>query len=124
MKSSRNTQTTQVILKLLEESELALSHHEIHSLIGLKCDRVTVYRILNKLVEKKLAHRITGIDRTIKYSSCRKCSAVHQHLHFRCEHCHSIIHLEQKEPSFRLPKNYTIKEINFTITGICKNCSD
>lgn len=61
MKQARNTTAKTEILDLISQSEVALSHSEIQSLDGL-CDRVTIYRVLDRLVEEDLVHKVVNTD--------------------------------------------------------------
>ena len=126
MKQSRNTVAKTEILKLLNTSETALSHSEIQVLLDGLCDRVTIYRVLDRLVEEDLIHKVVNIDGGVKYASCYHNEEIHQshnHIHFSCEKCHTVTCLEGIEPKFNLPEKYKIKEVNFTVSGICPECS-
>lgn len=124
MKQARNTTAKTEILDLISQSEVALSHSEIQSLDGL-CDRVTIYCVLNRLVEEDLVHKVVNTDGGVKYASCHSCATTHNHnhIHFSCQKCKSVTCLENVEPSFKLPKKYKVSEVNFTVSGICPKCS-
>lgn len=127
MKTSRNTVAKTAILDVLKNAEVALSHSEIQTLSDNICDRVTIYRILDRLVTDDLVHKIVNLDGTIKYATChhKKDHAVHthNHIHFSCLKCNLLTCLDNVEPTFILPTNYQIKEVNFTISGFCPSCS-
>ena len=126
MKNTRNTTAKSAILELIKNSEVALSHSEIQKLNTELCDRVTIYRILDRLVAEDVIHKIATSDGTIKYASCHHNHDTHHHthnhIHFSCEKCQSVTFLENVVPSFKLPENYLLKEVNFTLTGLCPNC--
>lgn len=126
MKNTRNTTAKSAILELIKNSEVALSHSEIQKLNTELCDRVTIYRILDRLVAEDVIHKIATSDGTIKYASCHHNHDTHHHthnhIHFSCEKCQSVTCLENVVPSFKLPENYLLKEVNFTLTGLCPNC--
>jgi Fur family transcriptional regulator, ferric uptake regulator len=127
MKSSRNTAAKTAIIDLISKSPVALSHIEIQNLtIGL-CDRVTIYRILDRLVNDDIIHKIATPDGTVKYASCNHNHDnhihIHNHIHFNCEKCLAVTCLDSVVPEFSLPENYKVKEINFTVTGLCPNCN-
>ncbi|MEK6495366.1 Fur family transcriptional regulator [Myroides odoratimimus] len=126
MKQTRNTQAKTEIVKLIENSEVALSHAEILATLNGICDRVTIYRVLDRLTEEGIIHKIATVEGTIKYAICQHCTIEkhnHNHIHFTCERCLNTTCLTEVEPSFTLPKNYKIKSVNFTISGICPECS-
>ncbi|BDS11403.1 Fur family transcriptional regulator [Aureispira anguillae] len=126
MKSTRNTAAKSAIHKLLKDSTTALSHRDIQDQVGELCNRVTIYRILDRLVEEGEIHKIVNTDGVIKYATCHQCEAhhhhSHNHVHFSCTKCHSVTCLDDVKPSYTLPANYLVKEVNFTLSGICPNC--
>lgn len=127
MKTTRNTTAKSAILELIKNSDVALSHIEIQKLIGDLCDRVTIYRVLNRLVKEDVIHKIATPDGTVKYAACHhhkeeKHQHTHNHVHFSCEKCHSVTCLDAVQPTFTIPNNYLIKQVNFTISGLCPEC--
>ena len=127
MKSIRNTVAKVAIKKLLEQSEQALSQGDIQAEVGDLCNRVTIYRILDRLVEEGYAHRVMDVDGVARYAACSSsCTTHHQHdhVHFSCEKCNQVTCLEDVRPQFSLPKTYQVNSINFTLSGICQDCSE
>ncbi len=127
MKITRNTVAKTEIKKLIHSSDVALSHTEIQASLNDLCDRVTIYRVLDRLVEEGAVHRIVNVDGVIKYAECHDCETQHHHhnhVHFSCEKCKSVTCLEDVEPTFKLPKQYQVKEVNFTLSGLCPKCSN
>jgi len=128
MRTTRNTIAKTTILNLISTSEIALSAVEIQKQIGKLCDKVTIYRILDRLVNEDLVHKIATPEGIIKYASCHQdCQHQqthrHNHIHFSCEKCLSVTCLDAIEPSFTTPKNYIVKEVNFMLSGLCPDCS-
>ncbi|MCB8994085.1 MAG: transcriptional repressor [Bacteroidales bacterium] len=113
------------LLKILATRERALSEKEIEGLMRGNCNRTTIYRNLNSLVEKKLVHRILS-EEAVKY----KLIAVNQnnssdpdHVHFECTNCNTTYCMEELEiKDFELPDGFQKTENQFIILGICKNC--
>lgn len=126
MKQSRNTIAKTEILDIINRSEIAFSHSEIASLLGAICDRVTIYRVLDRLVDEGLVHKVINTDGGVKYASCHGCETTHghkhNHLHFSCQQCKSVTCIEDVEPSFQLPEKYKVIEVNFTVSGLCPKC--
>lgn len=125
MKQTRNTTAKTEILKLINNSQSALSHSEIQTLLNGLCDRVTIYRVLDRLTEEGLIHKVVNVDGTVRYAECHACSSTehhHNHIHFSCEQCDSVTCMDNVEPSFSLPKNYKVHAVNFTVSGICPQC--
>lgn len=113
------------VKELIDNSNVALSHQEISRMLDRQCDRVTIYRALDKLMEEGFIHRIIDVDGVSKFAACHGCTKNHhhQHVHFSCSVCHSVTCIEEIEPLFSLPKGYSLKEMNITLSGICPVCS-
>jgi len=122
--SVRSTIAKTQIQNIILESKVALSANEIQVILNDSCDRVTVYRVLNRLTTEGLIHKIVNTDGVIKYAGCNDCSKKHNHnhIHFSCINCKSVTCLNV-EPVFSLPEKYSITETNFTISGFCPLCS-
>ena len=125
MKQTRSTQAKTEILKLITESDHALSHADIQLKLGNLCNRVTIYRVLERLEEEGSVHRIVNVDGVVNFAKCRGCSEIHHHyhLHFNCEKCKSVTCIENVVPEIRLPENFIINQYNFLVSGICEDCS-
>jgi Fur family ferric uptake transcriptional regulator len=126
MKSTRNTTAKSAIQLLLQQSSVALSHKDIQNEVGKLCNRVTIYRILDRLVEEGEIHKIINTDGVIKYAPCNQCESHpnhnHDHVHFSCVKCDTVTCLDNVQPSYNLPPDYKVQEVNFTLSGICPNC--
>jgi Fur family ferric uptake transcriptional regulator len=126
LKTTRNTTAKTAIFELITNSEVALSQIEVQRLVGELCDRVTIYRILDRLVTEDVIHKIATPDGTVKYAACNHShsshSHHHNHVHFSCEKCKSVTCLDAVEPSFELPDNYLVKQCNFSLAGLCPKC--
>lgn len=126
MKQSRNTIAKTEIFNLISRSEVALSHSEIQKSLDGLCDRVTIYRVLERLVEEGLIHKVATIEGVVKYAECHTCSTEehhHNHIHFSCEQCHTVTCIENVEPVFQIPEKYKVRNVNFTLSGVCPECS-
>ncbi|UOE37480.1 MULTISPECIES: Fur family transcriptional regulator [Chryseobacterium] len=124
MKQIRNTKSKTEILTLINSSEVALSHAEIHTALNGLCDRVTIYRVLDRLSEEGAVHKIVNVDGVVKYAMCHNCETKHNHdhLHFSCENCKKVVCIENVVPEIQLPANYVIHDYNFVVSGICPDC--
>lgn len=132
MKVTRNTIAKSTILELIQKSENALSQADIQKQIGDLCNRVTIYRILDRLIEEGEVHKIVNIDGVTKFAACHDCEAHHHHhshqshhnhIHFSCLKCQSVTCLDNIEPNYKLPPNYVVQEANFMLSGYCPECS-
>ena len=122
---SRKTKAKTKIHELILASSIALSHIEIQNDLKGFCDRVTIYRVLERLLDEGLIHKILNIDGVVKYDSCHSCSSGngHKHIHFSCQKCKLVTWLEDVNPKYKLPKSYKVNEMNFTLSGLCPKCS-
>ena len=115
------------ILELFLHQDGALSHSDIEKKAGEKFDRVTVYRTLQAFLEKGLIHSIPSSDNSIRYALCKEeCSEGHHrddHVHFICNQCGNATCLEEVVvPSIKLPRGYTVQQVEVLVSGICKSC--
>lgn len=122
----KKTSVRIAVLKYLSEGVKALSQPEIEILFEGRENRVTIYRVLRDLEEKGLIHKVYDVEGTARFALCRSCTE-HQHhdehLHFNCVECKNVICLDDVHISVPiLPQGFQIKNIHFTIEGICKNC--
>ncbi len=125
--SGRTTQARLIVLGILLEATTALSHLEIEQQAqqqGLAADRVTLYRVLDWLVEQGLAHKIMGADRTWRYNAHADLNHA-QHAHFHCQHCQQVFCLEQLQPAvlLSLPTGYQLQHVEINLQGLCPACA-
>jgi Fur family transcriptional regulator, ferric uptake regulator len=127
MKKTRNTQARTHITEILSVSEFALSQVEIFQRSEGVCDRVTTYRVLDRLLGEGLVHKTVGLDGVVRYAACKTCSdhkhELHHHVHFNCEVCGQVTCLDNVIPDFHLPRKYKVKDVNFTLQGTCPDCA-
>lgn len=120
----KNNNTTK-IFEIIHNSPCAISHAEISVLLKKSCNRVTVYRVLDKLYEQGKIHKIIDVTGVTKFASCDSCETGehhHNHLHFSCTSCNQVTCLEENEPTISLPSAYIVDSVQLTISGICPNC--
>jgi len=124
VKTSRTTIAKTSILELIENADKALAHADIQHELGDLCNRVTIYRVLDRLIEEEKIHKVLDTDGIAKFLACSDCEAEHDHhhLHFSCTKCDSVTCLHHVVPNFKLPQNYILEEVNFTVSGICPYC--
>ena len=107
----------------LLDSARALSHHELEAALGAGApvDRVTLYRVLDWLVEQGLAHRAAGIDRVWRFSIAREAHA--GHAHFQCNQCGKVVCLGEAMTSrVPLPRGFRSEAVELTVKGLCAEC--
>jgi Fur family ferric uptake transcriptional regulator len=122
-----NTKAQSTILDLLQNESNALSHEDIMARAGNDMDRVTVYRILNRFVERGLAHRIVADDGRQYFASCQEgcdhAAEVHEHAHFRCTVCNTV-ECVPGDIDVNLPMGYSVDNCNIILSGSCQTCAD
>jgi len=110
-------------LDLLLRAERPLNHHELEKTLrerGFPCDKVTLYRVLDWLVNRGLAHKISGEDRVWRYEASRQGG----HTHFQCTYCGRVFCMETPEPTFAfdLPPGFRYDHAELKLQGRCPDC--
>ncbi|UCG13651.1 MAG: transcriptional repressor [Deltaproteobacteria bacterium] len=116
------------VLQVIGNSPHPLSAQEIieHSSRVQNVNRVTVYRILDLLVEKKLVERISAGDRSFRYGLAPNTNH-RPHSHFYCLECGEMeclspdcinLDMESLERSFL----GLIERVEVRFDGICEDC--
>ncbi len=114
-----------LLLEVLANENKAVGRSKLQKLIN--CDRVTLYRTINTLIDAGIIHKAhTGSDDVYyamcKHTNCSHLAHQHKHIHFKCKECMDIKCVEtSKELVVQLP-NFTIDEVNIEVTGICNQC--
>ncbi|WP_299454844.1 transcriptional repressor [uncultured Pigmentiphaga sp.] len=135
---ARVTATRVHVLATLMEAASALSHQELFDRIGssVSVDRVTVYRVLEWLVQTGLAHRIAGEDRVWRFSVARPGDetgpdhAHHHHGephgHFQCDVCRRMYCIDApvgiQQNLDRLPEGFEGRDVEIVVRGRCPAC--
>jgi Fur family ferric uptake transcriptional regulator len=121
----RATPARVVVLDLLLSASSALTHQEIGDAArnaGHAFDRVTLYRVLEWLVEHRYAHRIEGSDRVWRFNAAQHPDA--SHAHFHCNACGKVFCLEDVHPAIAvgLPSGFRLDRADLTLHGNCPDC--
>jgi Fur family ferric uptake transcriptional regulator len=112
------------VLQTLRAAPTALTHNEIELALGTSAlDRVTLYRVLDWLVEIGLAHKNTDVNRVFRFSAAT--AGEHAtHVHFRCEHCGGVYCLDAAPPAPPiLPQGFSLSRMDLDLRGRCANCA-
>lgn len=127
----RATPVRVAVLDILLATPTALTHQDIAAAAraaGVLLDRVTLYRVLDWLVDKGLAHKIAGEDRVWRFNAIAEAASpglAHQHAHFQCERCKRLYCLDELRPvfAFNLPPGFLCTQAELTLHGQCPACS-
>ena len=123
----RNTGARRNVLACLIAADRALSHSEIEAqLADTDLDRVTLYRVLDWLVEHSLAHRVgglSGFDRAMRFAFSRP-QRTPAHAHFQCVRCGITMCLDEVAvPTLPVPGGIQLQGIELAAYGYCEKCS-
>lgn len=133
---ARVTQPRVQVLACLMASEHPLTHQAVleHMAVASEpVDRVTVYRILDWLVEQHLAYKHAGDDRVYRFSLTEhveaEAQAHRQHGHFECVCCHRTYCLDGPAtpvadivPDTSVPAGFAVEHVELTLKGRCPQC--
>lgn len=123
--SIRNTRHKQSVIELLSVTGPALSADDVYERLGDGPNRVTVYRILDRLEKEGIAHRVVGLNGKTYYSlcehSCGDDGHVHNHAHFQCRNCMEMTCLAI-EPHLPKHRDYLIEDQQVLLIGLCMAC--
>lgn len=113
-----------LVVQALAASGGPLTPQELLVLLGGRLNRVTLYRILDLLVEHRLATRHNAGERAFRY--CLRPGAT-GHAHFTCTRCGHTQCLDSRpldaglsELLARLPMHVDSAEVRFG--GVCEGC--
>jgi Fur family ferric uptake transcriptional regulator len=122
-KKARATPARVRVLDLLQTSPSALTHAEIEVALGASAlDRVTLYRVLEWLVDSGLAHRHSDAKRIFRFSAAVD-SEHRTHIHFRCDHCGRVFCIDAAPPQVpTLPEGFSLSRMDFDLRGCCAQC--
>jgi Fur family ferric uptake transcriptional regulator len=130
---ARVTQPRVAVLSCLIASGGPLTHQAvIDNLHGADIDRVTVYRVLDWLVEQGVAQKRAGKDRVFRFTLVEHEAAhaqVHrQHNHFHCSRCDRTFCLDDASgpaPAAvpTVPSGFAVEHVELTVNGLCAECA-
>ncbi len=108
------------VLAALLHAGATLSHHDLEARLA-PIDRVTLYRVLEWLVEQGIAHRVSGTDRVWRFGIAG--DAHDGHAHFQCNGCGKVLCLaEAPTRSVPVPRGYRSQAVELTVKGLCADC--
>lgn len=116
------------VLAALGRATAPLTHGELEERLAESAegvlDRVTLYRVLDSLVDCALAQRTVdgrGVYRFLLSSVQAKHAT---HAHFHCQRCGGVTCLEQMvAPVAALPGGFVARQLAIEVHGLCAQCS-
>jgi Fur family ferric uptake transcriptional regulator len=133
----RATEARIRVLAELSTAKGLLSHHDLDESLGKGggIDKVTLYRVLDSLVESGLAHRVSGADRVWRFGALSEDAGspdmvreTHErHAHFQCSDCGKVVCLREmpaarRTRALRVPRGYRPETVELTVKGRCPGC--
>ncbi|MDM8538432.1 transcriptional repressor [Desulfobacterales bacterium HSG17] len=116
------------VLEIVGKSSSPLTAQEVFETLNRakEVNRVTVYRILELLVDIKLLERISGGDRSFRYGMGVNANNL-EHPHFFCTKCANMECLNPGSMNYNIDefqRTFTgkVDKVEIRIDGICKNC--
>ena len=123
-----HTPNRQRVLEVIGNHNSPLSAQQIFDNLSrtANINRVTVYRILDLLVDKGLIDRISGGGRSFVYGLAPNENHP-AHPHFYCKNCGSLECLNPRSLNVDLQpmqRNFpgVIENVEVRVDGVCKNC--
>lgn len=120
------TRAQTLIIKEMLKAEKPLSRTELARKLGKNCpDKVTIYRIIEKLCDKGLVHKAFLRSRTWKYELAHNCSKKQCHPHFTCISCgETFCLIGISLPLIKgLKKGFVSHKQKVRVEGLCSSCS-
>ncbi len=106
-----------MILKSIRQFNGAFSFEELSAILDT-VDRSTIFRTLSIFEKSKLIHKFED-----GLGNSRYCLLVCNHVHVSCKRCGKTYCLPiQAYPQLALPENFEVEDINYVITGYCREC--
>ncbi len=115
------------LLRILYSTDKPLSHGELMELLGNEWDRITLYRNLALLEERRVIHKIQGTDGSWRFRAhpLNTPGCPGDHPHFCCLECGSMeCLLGQSMPRVDVPEGCSVEGKQLLVYGICKACGD
>jgi Fur family ferric uptake transcriptional regulator len=120
------TKTQILVLQELFKDDKPLSREDLlQKLSEYHPDKVTIYRILEKLCKTGLVHRAYIQKRAWNYELAHHCDETQCHPHFTCNNCGNTFCLTGSTvPLIKgLKKGFVIQRQQVRIEGLCPACS-
>lgn len=100
-----------------------LSHADLEAQLP-DADRVTLYRILNALVEHGLATKAADAHGVFRFTAAGSLRPHDGHAHFRCTDCGGVFCLDAPPPAPpKLPRGFRLGMVDLDISGVCARCN-
>ncbi len=110
------------VLEILAAAAQPLSHGDFERQLP-DADRVTLYRVLDSLVNCGLALKAVDTRGVFRFSATGSQRQHANHVHFRCTGCGGVFCLKAAPPAPpRLPRGFRLASADFQLSGTCPGC--
>jgi len=122
----RRTGPRLAILGVLLEEGRPVTHEQITAKLAETApNKVTIYRVLESLVEADIAHKAFLRDRTWNFELADRCTASQCHPHFTCTNCdQTYCFTDTALPMTKPPRGFTILHQRVQLEGLCPACNE
>lgn len=123
-KKTRKTEKQNLVKEILSKVKHTMSVDDILEAMPIKVNKTTIYRILDRFIEKGEVHYVTDKNGKAHYALCNSCEVshnLHNHIHFECQKCKEVVCLPNV---LQVPdlEGFTVCEAQFLVIGICNKC--
>lgn len=120
---ARRTLQKQAVLAVFENTKRPLTVPEIHEFALKSCEGLgvaTVYRAVNRLVEKEWLKEVNLPGQPTRYER----QSLEHHHHFHCTNCERVLDISApcENLTSYLPPNFTATHHEVTFYGTCASC--
>ena len=113
------------ILNALLDAGRPVTHEQITvRLAEAAPNKVTIYRVLESLVEANIVHKAFLRERAWHFELADRCTASQCHPHFTCINCEkTYCFTDTALPMAKSPRGFTILHQRVQLEGLCPKCS-
>jgi Fur family ferric uptake transcriptional regulator len=122
----RQTRPRLAVLGVLLDEGKPVTHEQITAKLSEAApDKVTIYRVLESLVEANIVHKAFLRDRTQHFELADRCTENQCHPHFTCTGCDQTHCLIDTDLSMaKPPAGFTIRHQRVQLEGLCPVCNE
>lgn len=123
----RQTHPRLAVLRTLLQADAPITQEQIgESLSDSAPNKVTIYRVLECLMEKGVVHKAFMKERTVFFELAHNCSKTQCHPHFTCTSCLKTVCMKNtKIPLAEINEHgFKIKHQKVELEGLCPECND
>lgn len=125
--SLRQTAPRQAVLQALICADNPITQERITDFLSDEApNKVTIYRVLECLIEKGIVHNAFTKDRTAFFELAHNCGKVQCHPHFTCNNCQRTICMTNVTMPIAeiAEKGFSLLHQKVELEGICPQCSN